>query len=54
VTLARRDPELERVLPGAFQFKLGLWLAIHEDLRSTPRCRAVLDALADGLRMHAD
>jgi DNA-binding transcriptional LysR family regulator len=26
--LARRDPDLERVLPRPFQFKLGVWLAI--------------------------
>jgi DNA-binding transcriptional LysR family regulator len=54
VALARRDPDLERVLPGAFQFKLGVWLAMHENLRSTPRCRAVFDGLADDLRSHVD
>jgi DNA-binding transcriptional LysR family regulator len=52
--LAQRDPDLERVLPGAFQFKLGVWLAMHENLRSTPRCRAVFDELAVGLRSHVD
>ncbi len=52
--LARRDPDLERVLPGAFQFKLGVWLAMHENLRTTPRCRAVFDGLAAGLRSHVD
>jgi hypothetical protein len=50
VVLARRNPELERVLPGAFQLKLGVWLAMHENLRSTPRCRAVFDGLAAGLK----
>jgi DNA-binding transcriptional LysR family regulator len=54
VALARRNPTLERVLPGAFQLKLGVWLAMHENLRSTPRCRAVFDALAAGLRSHVD
>jgi len=52
--LARRDPNLERVLPGAFQFKLGVWLAMHENLRSTPRCRAAFDGLAAGLMSHVD
>jgi DNA-binding transcriptional LysR family regulator len=52
--LARRDPHLERVLPGVFQFKLGVWLAMHENLRSTPRCRAAFDELAAGLLSHVD
>jgi DNA-binding transcriptional LysR family regulator len=52
--LARRDPHLERVLPGSFQFKLGVWLAMHENLRSTPRCRATFDELAAGLMSHVD
>jgi DNA-binding transcriptional LysR family regulator len=54
VALARRDPELERVLPGAFQLKLGVWLAMHENLRSTPRCRAIFDLLAVSLKTHVD
>ena len=52
--LARRDPGLERVLPDAFALELGVWLAIHENLRSTPRCRAVFDGLAAGLKAHVD
>ena len=52
--LARRDPNLERVLRGAFQFKLGVWLAMDENLRWTPRCRAGFDGLAAGLRSHVD
>lgn len=52
--LARRDPNLERILPGAFQFKLGVWLAMHENLRSTPRCRATFNGLAAGLMSHVD
>lgn len=54
VALARRDPMLERVLAGAFQMKLGVWLAMHENLRSTPRCRAVFDGLVAGLMSHVD
>jgi hypothetical protein len=37
------------VLAGAFDLNLGLWLAIHENLRTTPRSRAVFDGLASGL-----
>ncbi|MEI9804522.1 MAG: LysR family transcriptional regulator [Pseudolabrys sp.] len=54
VRLAKRDPDLERVLPAAFDLKLGVWIAMHENLRSTPRCRAVFDALVDGLKTHVD
>jgi DNA-binding transcriptional LysR family regulator len=54
VALARRDAELERVLPADFDLKLGIWLAMHENLRSTPRCRAVFDGLAAGLKAHVD
>jgi DNA-binding transcriptional LysR family regulator len=53
VALARRDRDLERVLP-AFKFKLGVWLAMHENLRSTPRCRAAFDGLAVGLTSYVD
>jgi DNA-binding transcriptional LysR family regulator len=52
--LARRDPNLERVLPGTFELKLGVWLAMHENLRSTPRCRAAFDGLVAGLTTHVD
>ncbi|HYD71160.1 LysR family transcriptional regulator [Azospirillum sp.] len=54
VALARRDPDLVRVLPDGFELKLGTWLAMHENLRSTPRCRAVFDALAQGLEGHVE
>jgi len=54
VALARRDPKLERLVPGAFQLRFGVWLAMHENLRSTPRCRAVFEALGAGLRAHVD
>lgn len=54
VALARRDANLVRVLAGAFSYKLDTWVVMHEDLRSTPRCRAVFDALASGLSNYAD
>jgi len=52
--LARRDPDLVRVLPDAVELTLGTWLAMHENLKATPRCRAVFDALAAGLTGHMD
>lgn len=51
--LARQDPGLVRVLPTV-SVELGVWLAMHENLRSTPRCRAVFDGLAAGLAGHVD
>jgi DNA-binding transcriptional LysR family regulator len=52
--MARRDPQLVRVLPTVFEFKLGTFLVMHENLRTTPRCRVVFDGLAEGLRGHLD
>ena len=49
VPLAARDPALVRVLAKDFAFDLGLWIVMHEDLRASPRCRAVFDALVAGL-----
>lgn len=54
VAIARRDPDLQRVLPDLVDLKLGVWLAMHEDLRATPRCRAVFDGLTAGLKTHID
>ncbi|PHY20867.1 LysR family transcriptional regulator [Caulobacter sp. BP25] len=49
VEIARRDPNLVRVTPDLFSFDLPLWVVMHEDLRGVARCRAVFDALAEGL-----
>ncbi len=49
VGLAKQRPDLVRVLPDVFELELGMWLAMHENLRTTPRCRAVFDGLAAGL-----
>jgi DNA-binding transcriptional LysR family regulator len=54
VAIARRDPQLVRVLPTLFDFKMGTWLVMHENLRTTPRCRTVFEALARGMRGHLD
>ncbi|MBT9459164.1 MAG: LysR family transcriptional regulator [Burkholderiaceae bacterium] len=52
VALARRDPALQRVLPGLFSLQLETWVTMHEDLRNSPRCRVTFDALVEGLQQH--
>ena len=47
--LARRDPGLVRVLPDKFALDLDTWIAMHEDLRDSPRCAVVFNALAEGV-----
>ncbi|WP_244540349.1 LysR family transcriptional regulator [Kaistia soli] len=47
--IARRDPELVRVLPEAFDFPLECWLAMHEDLKTVLRMRLVFDHLGEEL-----
>ena len=49
IALAKRNPNLVRVLPEQFELKLETWLAMHENLKETRRCRVVFDALAEGL-----
>jgi DNA-binding transcriptional LysR family regulator len=49
VRLAKPDRDLVHLLAEAFELQLGVWLAMHENLRATPRCRAVFDGLASGL-----
>ncbi|AIO39085.1 bacterial regulatory helix-turn-helix, lysR family protein [Burkholderia cenocepacia] len=52
--LAQRDARLVRVLPDELAMALETWIVMHEDLRTSPRCRAVFDALANGLRAYAE
>ncbi|MGM3274680.1 LysR family transcriptional regulator [Ralstonia sp. 24A2] len=52
VGLARRNPELVRLFVDEVSITLDTWLAMHEDLRDSPRCRAVFDALAVGLQRY--
>jgi DNA-binding transcriptional LysR family regulator len=47
--LARREPPLQRVLAVDFTLQLDTWVAMHEDLRNSPRCRVTFDALVEGL-----
>ena len=51
VPIGKRDG-LVRVLPKQFTLQLDTWIAMHEDLRNSPRCRVTFDALVDGLREH--
>lgn len=52
VQLAKRDPCLCRVLPAGFALKLDTWVTMHEDLRNSPRCRVMFDALVEGLQRY--
>ncbi|HEY2069845.1 MAG TPA: LysR family transcriptional regulator [Rhizomicrobium sp.] len=49
VAVARRDPNLVRVLADAVSIPLGMWVVAHEDLKTSARCQAVFDALAQDL-----
>ena len=51
VGLARRDG-LVRVLPRLFSFRLDTWVAMHADLRDSPRCAVTFAALVEGLLLY--
>ena len=51
--IAGRDPALVAVLPREVEFGLEMWLAMHEDLRTSRRVRLVYDHLAAGLSDYA-
>lgn len=51
VGIASRDPSILRVLDEAFSMELPIWIAMHEDLRTSERCRAVFQALVAGFAM---
>jgi DNA-binding transcriptional LysR family regulator len=52
VAIAKRDG-LVRVLQRQFALQLETWIVMHEDLRTSPRCRVTFDALVQGLQEHA-
>ena len=52
VAVAKRDPALKRVLKRELGIPLETWLTMHEDLRDSPRCRVVFEALVEGLARH--
>lgn len=43
------EPRLTRVLPEAFGADLETWVVMHEDMRSSARCRVVFDELVERL-----
>jgi DNA-binding transcriptional LysR family regulator len=49
VALAARAPQLRRVLAAEFNVELDTWVAMHEDLRDSPRCAVTFAALVAGL-----
>jgi DNA-binding transcriptional LysR family regulator len=48
IPLAQRNPDLIHLLRD-FHLPLGTWVAMHENLKSSPRCRVTFDALVAGL-----
>jgi len=50
--IARRDKAMVRVLAKQFSLPLETWIAMHEDLRNSPRCRVTFEALVEGLQRH--
>jgi DNA-binding transcriptional LysR family regulator len=51
--IAARDSSLVRVLKPHFSLTLDTWIAMHADLRDSPRCAATFAALAKGLAAYA-
>jgi len=51
IGLGKQDEKLQHVLPE-MEVALHTWVAMHENLRTSPRCRAVFSALVDGLKAH--
>jgi hypothetical protein len=47
--LAARDKAIIRVLKARFSLAMDTWIAMHEDLRESPRCAVTLAALVVGL-----
>lgn len=49
VKVANAQPNLVRILPRQFDYRLGVWLVMHNSLRLGGPARLVYDALADAL-----
>lgn len=48
--MARNEPDVVRVLPGLLKIPpLPMWLAVHREIRTNRRIRAVYDFLAEAL-----
>ncbi len=48
--VARNDPDLVHLLPDLNIPPLPMWLAVHREIRTSPRIRKVYDALATALQ----
>ena len=51
--LAARDPDMVRLFKSQISLNLETWIAMHADLRDSPRCAVTFAALADGLAAYA-
>ncbi len=49
VALAAKDKTLVHLLPRQFSINMETWVAMHEDLRASPRCAVTFAALVEGL-----
>lgn len=49
VAMARRTPQLVRVLPEVFSISLDTWVTMHEDLRENTACRVTFDAIVEAM-----
>jgi DNA-binding transcriptional LysR family regulator len=47
--IARRDPDLVPVLEDHFRYDMEVWVAMHEDLKTSRRMRLMFDWLVEGL-----
>lgn len=50
--IARRDPDLRAVLEDAFRYEMEVWVAMHEDLKTSRRMRLMFDWLVEGLGIY--
>ncbi|MGY5775666.1 LysR family transcriptional regulator [Rhizobium sp. LEGMi135b] len=48
IPLAGRDPNLVQLLPE-IEVQIDTWIVMHENLKTSPRCRVTFDALVTGL-----
>ena len=52
VPIALRDDKILRILPKQIALSLETWVTMHQDLRTSPRCRVTFDALVEGLEQY--
>jgi DNA-binding transcriptional LysR family regulator len=52
IGLARRNPDIVRVLEQDFAMTMETYVVMHENFRTTPRCRVTFDAIADGMNAY--